>query len=107
QERSKAEVASGFTRFQEGDILVPKITPTFEADRAAMASGLRNRVGCGTTELHVLRALSGTLPRFLYYLVRSRPFLGFGAAEMQGVAGQKRVPDEYIRDAKVALPPLN
>ncbi len=38
--RPKEEVASGYTRFLEGDILVPKITPTFQSDRAVIAMGL-------------------------------------------------------------------
>ena len=34
--RPKEEVVSGYTRFREGDVLVPKITPTFEADRSTI-----------------------------------------------------------------------
>jgi type I restriction enzyme S subunit len=105
--RPKAAVATGYTRFQEGDVLVPKITPTFEAGRSVLVDGLRNRAGAGTTELHVLRPGGSIDPRFLTYVTQSHPFLKLGEAEMYGVAGQKRVPDDFIRDFVVDLPELS
>jgi type I restriction enzyme, S subunit len=33
--RRKGDVSVGYTRFIEGDILLPKITPTFQADEPA------------------------------------------------------------------------
>ncbi|MFJ8495908.1 restriction endonuclease subunit S [Streptomyces sp. NPDC094038] len=101
--RTKAAVATGYTRFQEGDVLVPKITPTFEAGRAVLIRGLRNGVGAGTTELHVLRAGPLIDPRFLLYVVNTHSFLKLGEAEMYGVAGQQRVPDDFLRDLPVPL----
>ncbi|MBB5153710.1 restriction endonuclease subunit S [Saccharopolyspora phatthalungensis] len=103
QHRKKSSVASGYTRFQDGDVLVPKITPTFEAGRAVLVDGLCNGTGAGTTELHVLRAGAGLDSRFLLYCMSSYHFLKKGEAEMYGVAGQKRVPDEFIRDFPVVL----
>ncbi|WP_327417643.1 restriction endonuclease subunit S [Streptomyces sp. NBC_01233] len=105
--RTKAAVATGYTRFQEGDVLVPKITPTFEAGRAVLIRGLHNGVGAGTTELHVLRAGPLIDPRFLFYVVNTHSFLKLGEAEMYGVAGQQRVPDDFIRDLPVAMLPLD
>lgn len=105
--RTKAAVATGYTRFQEGDVLVPKITPTFEAGRAVLIRGLLNGVGAGTTELHVLRAGPLIDPRYLFYVVNTHSFLKLGEAEMYGVAGQQRVPDDFLRDLPVALPPLD
>ena len=105
--RTKASVATGYTRFQDGDVLVPKITPTFEAGRAILARGLFGGVGAGTTELHILRAGDQIDPRFLLYVVSTHSFLKLGEAEMYGVAGQKRVPDEFLRDLPVHLPELD
>lgn len=104
--RPKAEVASGYTRFMEGDVLVPKITPTFEASRSVIATGLKGSVGCGTTELHILRPGPALDRRYLLYVTHSRPFLHRGAANMQGVAGQKRVPESFVADFEVRLPPV-
>lgn len=105
--RTKAAVATGYTRFEEGDVLVPKITPTFEAGRAVLIRGLRNGAGAGSTELHVLRAGPLIDSRFLYYIVNTHSFLSRGEAEMYGVAGQQRVPDDFLRDLSVALPSLD
>jgi type I restriction enzyme, S subunit len=105
--RTKASVATGFTRFQNGDVLVPKITPTFEASRAVLIDGLHGGVGTGTTELHVLRAKPGTDARFLYYVVNTDICLKWGEAEMYGVAGQKRVPESFFSNMIINLPSLD
>ena len=55
EERTLGEVRKGFTYFAEGDVLFAKITPCMENGKGAVATGLRNGIGCGTTELHVIR----------------------------------------------------
>jgi type I restriction enzyme S subunit len=106
QRRTKSTVTTGYTRFQDGDVLVPKITPTFEAARSVLISGLHNGVGAGTTELHVLRPGPQIDPRFLFYTVNTHHFLKLGAAAMYGVAGQQRVPDDFVRDHRIDLPAI-
>lgn len=96
--KAKGDASTGYTRFLEGDIVVPKITPTFQADRATIAAGLEGGVAAGTTELHVVRPGPRVVGRYVRYLLASRPFLHGGEAEMIGVAGQKRVPDAWLRD---------
>ncbi|MQA16760.1 MAG: restriction endonuclease subunit S [Pseudonocardiaceae bacterium] len=104
--RVKSSVETGFTRFQDGDVLVPKITPTFEASRSVLVNGLINGAGAGTTELHVLRPRSECDGRYLTYVTHSHPFLKLGESQMYGVAGQQRVPDDFVRDYPLRLPPL-
>ena len=53
--KTRAELSVGYTRFRQGDILLPKITPTFQADRTVIAVDIDGGVGAGTTELHVVR----------------------------------------------------
>lgn len=101
--RPKGEVSNGYTRFREGDVLVPKITPTFEANRSTIARGLRHYIGAGTTELHVVRPKSNLDVRYANYLLSSRSFLQGGKAAMKGVAGQQRVPDEWLLDFHVPV----
>lgn len=101
--RPKHEVAQGYTRFREADILVPKITPTFEANRTTIAHRVCGGFGAGTTELHVVRCRHGVDPRYIRYLLASLPFLLGGEAELIGVAGQKRVPDSWLRDFTVPV----
>lgn len=99
----KGEATTGYTRFREGDIVVPKITPTFQANRTTIAAGLEGGVAAGTTELHVVRPGPNVDGRYVRYLLSSRPFLHGGEAEMIGVAGQKRVPDAWLRDLRVSI----
>ncbi|MHB8394689.1 MAG: restriction endonuclease subunit S [Candidatus Dormibacteria bacterium] len=101
--RRKDDVATGYTRFRNRDILVPKITPTFQADRTVIAQRLEGGVAAGTTELHIVRVGPGTDARYVRYLLSSKPFLDEGEASMIGVAGQKRVPDECLRDLVVPV----
>lgn len=100
--RVKAEVSTGYTRFREGDVLVPKITPTFEAGRSVIAKGIPTQVAAGTTELHTVRPRQ-VESRYLNYCLQSRPFLHGGEAAMVGVAGQKRVPEAWVLDYDVAI----
>lgn len=101
--RPKAEVSNGYTRFRENDVLVPKITPTFEANRSTIARGLCGGIGAGTTELHIVRPGPDLYVRYTNYLLASRSFLQGGKAAMKGVAGQQRVPDEWLRDFRVPV----
>lgn len=98
----KSAVRTGYTRFRDGDILLPKVTPTFQAGRVAHVSGLLGGVGLGTTELHVLRTKSGVDPRYVAYAVRSKHFVEEGVTAFQGVAGLQRVPDQFVRDFELA-----
>lgn len=106
ERRPFEEVSSGYTRFREGDLLLPKITPTFEAGRSAIASGLEGGIGAGTTELHVLRTLPLVETRYLLYAVRNSEFLQRGHADMYGVAGQKRISEEFVKNYEIPVPSL-
>lgn len=101
--RPRHEVSVGYTRFREGDVLLPKITPTFQADRTVVVSGLEGGIGAGTTELHIVRVAPAADARYIRYLLSSKPFLDEGEASMFGVAGQKRVPDSCVRDLVVPV----
>ncbi len=98
QTRPLAEVATGYTYFRDGDILTAKITPCFENGKGSIAADLVNGLGFGTTELHVLRPHPELDGRFLFYVTISHAFRNLGAAEMYGAGGQKRVPEDFIKD---------
>lgn len=106
QTRVIGDVSGGYTEFQDGDVIVAKITPCFENGKAALASDLKNGAAYGTTELHVLRADSNLEQQFLFYVVISDTFLKLGESEMYGAGGQKRVPPEFPKDYRIAVPPL-
>src|SRR6478672_11821706 len=108
-ERTKLvdEVGTGYTAFEDGDVVVAKITPCFENGKGAYAQGLKNGVGFGSTELHVLRAGSRLDNGFLFYLTISHSFRALGESEMYGAGGQKRVPPDFAKDFRVPLPPID
>ncbi len=101
------DVVDGYTYFREGDVLVAKITPCFENGKGALAEGLKDRVGFGTTELHVLRPGSELDKQFLFYVTRAYSFRKIGAAWMYGAGGQKRVPDDFICNLRWPIPSLS
>lgn len=107
-ERSKPldEIGSGYTEFEDGDVVIAKITPCFKNGKSAIASGLKNGVAFGTTELHVLRAGKRLDKQFLFHLTTSHTFRMLGESEMYGAGGQKRVPPEFAKDFRMPLPPL-
>lgn len=106
QEKSIGDVYNGYTYFSEQDILIAKITPCFENGKGAIAEGLKNGVGFGTTEFHVLRSLQGISVRWLFYLTMSDAFRKIGASEMLGAGGQKRVPEDFIKNFRAGIPAL-
>ena len=104
--RTLGEMQAGYTYFREGDVTIAKITPCFENGKGAIMRELRNEVGFGTTELIVARPKpSQTSSAYLHWLFTSRPFRKAGEAFMYGAGGQKRVPDDFVRDFKIAFPP--
>ena len=107
EERSLGEVRKGFTHFAEGDVLFAKITPCMENGKAGVATNLINGIGCGTTELHVMRPLGGIDSKYLFHFVHREAFREEAARNFTGTAGQLRVPVSFVRDAEIPLPPLN
>ncbi|MEQ9012080.1 restriction endonuclease subunit S [Algiphilus sp.] len=105
QRRELAELRSGYTYFREGDVTFAKITPCFENGKGALMRPLPTPFGFGSTELTVLRGMPEHLDeRFLYMLTTSEPFRSYGEASMYGAGGQKRVPDDFVRDFVIGLP---
>ena len=105
-ERPFAEVATGYTPFKRGDVLVAKITPSFENGKMALADNLARELGFGTTEFHVFRPSKRITGPYLFNLLRAPYVRKAGAIKMQGAAGQRRVPADFFAALQVPLPPL-
>lgn len=102
-----SELKTGFTYFAENDIIFAKITPCFENGKGALLKNLGSEIGFGSTEFHVLRAIANcTTPEFLYCLTVSGLFRSVGESFMQGVAGQKRVTNDFVQDFVIGLPSM-
>ena len=101
------KVKKGFTYFENGDVLFAKITPCMENGKGAIAEGLTNNVGMGSTEFHVLRPIEGvSSPYWLLALTRLPIFRERASKNMTGTGGQKRVPANYLENFMVGLPPI-
>jgi type I restriction enzyme S subunit len=100
------EVSKGYTVFAENDVIIAKITPCMENGKCAIARGLRNGVGFGSTEFHVLRASRAVLPEWLHYFWRLPQTRQAAARNMTGSAGQKRVPASFLESLEIPLPSL-
>src|SRR5690625_482874 len=98
------DVYAGYTYFKNRDIVMAKVTPSFENNNIAILEGLTNGIGFGTTEFHVLRAMNEITTEYLYYLLRSERFKQEGVSSMYGVAGLQRIPTQFIRDYQIGIP---
>jgi len=106
EDRPLGTVRQGFTHFAEGDVLFAKITPCMENGKGAVATGLRNGLGCGTTELIVLRAFAGIDPNYIYRFLALPSVRAEAKEHFTGAAGQARVPTAFIEALEIPLAPL-
>ena len=106
QERIFAEVSRGYTYFEEGDVLFAKITPCMQNGKHAIASGLGNGFGFGSTEFHVLRPSGAVLAEWVHKFLRQPSVLAEAVHHFRGSVGQQRVPKEYLHSLQIPLPPL-
>jgi type I restriction enzyme S subunit len=105
--RPYAEVKKGYTHFRDGDVLFAKITPCMENGKMAVAHGLHNGVGFGSTEFHVLRPRAGVDSRYVYHFVSGAKYRNEAAHHMTGAVGQKRVPVSFLERSEIPLPSLH
>ncbi|MFC0666838.1 restriction endonuclease subunit S [Azotobacter chroococcum] len=106
EERPINVVIGGYTYFEDGDVLQAKVTPCFENKNVAIAKGLTNGIGFGSTEISVLRPYDSIISGFLYYRVQEDSYMSVCTSSMIGAGGLKRVPADVINNFKVAAPAL-
>jgi type I restriction enzyme S subunit len=106
EERPFAEVASGYTPFEEGDVIWAKITPCMQNGKCALAKGLKNGVGFGSTEFHVIRSLDpeAVLAEYLWVILRLLKVRVAATRYFTGSAGQQRVPSDFLERLWVPVP---
>lgn len=105
--RPFSEVKKGYTPFREGDVLFAKVTPCMENGKMAVARGLRNGVGFGSSEFHVLRPTERVDAKYLYHFVSSESFRKEAARHMTGAVGLRRVPTAFLSEAAMPLVDLD
>lgn len=104
EERTVGAVSSGFSRFASGDVIFAKITPCMENGKLAVVPIVPHRMAAGSTEFHVLEP-RGVGPAYLFHYLSQRQFRQEAEHHMTGTAGQKRVPTDWLRNARIPVPP--
>ena len=105
--RKYGEVYKGYTYFANNDIIFAKITPCMENGKIAIVSNLKNGIGFGSTEFHVIRLIDDLLDKkFCFYYLIQDEFRNIAQNHMKGTAGQLRVPTDYLENVLFSLPPL-
>lgn len=100
------QVKKGYTPFRNGDVLFAKITPCMENGKIAIAENLKNEVGFGSTEFHVLRPKDFVGRKLLFFFFSQDDYRKAARGSMTGTAGQLRVPTSFLEKTLFPLPPL-
>jgi len=98
---------SSGSRFQNGDVLLARITPSAENGKTALVN-LPDSVAFGSTEFIVLSPKTGGIEdsRFLYYTIKYDKIRKQAIQRMIGSTGRQRIPPEALDDILCAVPPV-
>jgi len=100
-----SQMKNGYTYFEEGDILIAKVTPCFENGKIVHIKNLATSVGFGSTEFIVMRPdLQKVFPPFLHYIFYNAPLRSIGKHFMTSAIGLKRVPTEFVENFRIPIP---
>lgn len=99
--KAPASIASG-TYFERGDLLVAKITPSFENGKQALVYELDAPFGYATTEVIPLHPRSDEHdPRFLFFYLLNADVRSYVTERMEGSTGRQRVPENVLLDLPI------
>ena len=104
--RKWGNIKKGFTRFEDGDIAVAKISPCLENRKSVILRNLPNGIGAGTTELNIFRSRI-VVPDYGLLFFKSDYFINRCAGSYNGVVGQQRVNRSLIEGMQFLLPPID
>ena len=102
--RTWGSIKKGYTHFEDGDVVVAKISPCLENRKSAVIVGLPNGIGAGTTELNVFRS-DYVYPLYGLFFFKSDYFISQCVGTFNGVVGQQRVSTKIIEDMVFPVPP--
>ena len=96
--KAPSAISSG-TYFERGDLLVAKITPSFENGKQALARSMPQAFGYATTEVIPLRpSIEGQDPRLLFFYLLHPDIRHHVSERMEGTTGRQRVPEGVLLD---------
>jgi len=96
---------SNGSKFQKGDVLLARITPSAENGKTAIVDV---ETGFGSTEFIVLSPKKGGIEddHFLYYAVKFDRIRNQAIQRMTGSTGRQRIPPEAFDDIMFPVPPV-
>lgn len=101
------EVQKGsYTPFIDGDVIFAKVTPCMENGKIAVVDKLKNGIGYGSSEFHVVRCQSEVLNSYLFYFLVQDKFRNEAENAMTGAVGLRRVPKQFIENHTIPLPTI-
>ena len=105
ENRPVEKLGSG-TYVEKGDLMVAKITPSFENGKQAIAD-LDEEFGYATTEVIPLRGIPGKGWTEYLHFILFHPELRTGlAGKMEGSTGRQRLSKGVLSETPIPLPPL-
>ena len=99
--------SGGYTYFAENDIIIAKITPCMENGKCAIAIGLSNKIGMGSSEFHVFRCSNKIINSYLFALLNMNTIRKAAEMNMTGASGHRRVPEAFYKELQIPLPPID
>ena len=105
EERAISKLTSG-TYIENGDLLVAKITPSFENGKQAIV-GWNRPFGYATTEVIPLQEIEGVSDKYFLFHLLLHPEIRSGlAGKMDGTTGRQRLSKEVLGALVIPVPPL-
>lgn len=103
--RNSDNLGSG-TFVNNGDVVVAKITPSFENGKQAIIN-IKEPYGYATTEVIAFSELNGISDKFfLFYVLKHSNVRSKLAGQMEGSTGRQRLRKEVLGNFLIPLPPL-
>ena len=100
------KLSSG-TYFEPGDILLAKITPSFENGKQSILQELPTPFGIATTEVIPIREVDGVSDKtYLFYYLLLPDVRALLTERMQGTTGRLRLGPKTLAELEIPLPPL-
>lgn len=96
---------NGGAKFQNGDLVMARITPCLENGKTGMITLLKaGEIGFGSTEFIVIRGKTFSLSSFTACLSRSESFRKFAILNMSGTSGRKRIEAKILETFSMPIP---
>ncbi len=106
QMKKLSEISSGTFIFKH-DLIVAKITPSFENGKQAILDNLPDDYGYATTEVWALHPKDdSTIVEHLYNYLKVSHVRSNLASRMEGSTGRQRLPRHVLENLEIPVPPL-